>query len=115
MPQLIKGRAIVADRWTLLRDAEQLADVPDDAPVIVPLSVWLARREELSARGDVGVWLAPVDDPVTIAGDIATLLLIAVDFPRFTDGRGYSIARLLRDRHGFKGELRAIGDVLRDQ
>ncbi len=115
MPQLIKGRALVTDRWTLLREAGSLADVPADAPAIVPLALWHAERAALLARGDVGVWLAPADDPAGLADDVAALPLIAIDFPKFTDGRGYSIARLLRDRHGFEGELRAIGDILRDQ
>ena len=115
MRQLIEGGTVVDDRWTLLRDAATLADVPDAVPVIVPLVLWQARRAALFARGDVGVWLAPGDDPGALAADIRVLPLIAVDFPQFTDGRGYSIARLLRDRHGFKGELRAIGDILRDQ
>ena len=114
MPQLIKDRAVVDDPWTLLREASSLADVPD-VPVIVPLALWLARRAALHARGEVGVWLAPTDDPAALAPDVGVLPLIAVDFPKFTDGRGYSIARLLRDRYGFRGELRAIGDVLRDQ
>jgi uncharacterized protein (DUF934 family) len=115
MRQLIKDRAVVDDRWTLLRDAAALADVPDGVPAIVPLALWLAHRNDLSARGDIGVWLAPGDDPEALAADTGALPLIAVDFPQFTDGRGYSTARLLRDRHGFRGELRAIGDILRDQ
>jgi phosphoadenosine phosphosulfate reductase len=115
MPQLIKGRALAADRWTLLREAPTLADVPNGEPVIVPLSLWRERRAALLARGDVGVWLRPDDDPAELAVDVKALPLIAIDFPQFTDGRGYSLARLLRDRHGFHGELRAIGDVLRDQ
>src|SRR5512132_458410 len=115
MPPLIKGRAVVADRWTLLREATTLGDVPAGVPVIVPLALWQGDRDALRARGNVGVWLAPADDPAAIADDIAALPLVAVDFPKFTDGRGYSIARLLRDRYAFTGELRAIGDVLRDQ
>lgn len=59
--------------------------------------------------------LAPSDDPATIADELPHLSLVAVDFPSFTDGRGYSIARLLRDRHHYEGELRAVGDILRDQ
>ena len=69
----------------------------------------------MRARGDIGVWLAPDDDPAALAADVGTLPVIAVDFPQFTDGRGYSIGRALRDRHGFTGELRAVGDILRDQ
>jgi phosphoadenosine phosphosulfate reductase len=115
MPRLIKNRTVVDDGWILLRQAASLADVPDGVPVIVPLALWLERRAALHARGDVGVWLAPTDDPVALLPDLATLSLIAVEFPKFGDGRGYSTARLLRDRYGYRGELRAIGDVLRDQ
>jgi phosphoadenosine phosphosulfate reductase len=115
MPQLIKGRAVVDDRFALLRDARTLADVPEAVPVIVPLALWRAERATLVERGSVGVWLAPSDDPSELAADLVQLPVIAVDFPQFTDGRGYSTARLLRDKFGFRGELRAIGDVLRDQ
>jgi uncharacterized protein (DUF934 family) len=115
MPALIRDRSLVADRWPLLRDAATLADVPPEGPVIVPLDLWLAERAALRGRGDVGVWLAPADDPARLAGDVAWLPVIAVDFPQFTDGRGYSTARLLRQRYGYANELRAVGDVLRDQ
>ena len=70
----------------------------------------------LTARREpVGVWLDGSDDVSVLADAIATIPLIAINFPKFTDGRGYSAASLLRTRYGFKGELRAIGDVLRDQ
>jgi uncharacterized protein (DUF934 family) len=115
MPQLIKDRAIVDDRWTLVRDVELFATIGQDEPVIVPLAYWTQLRDLLSARGNVGVWLAPSDDPAKLEDDVANLPLIAVDFPQFTDGRGYSIGRLLREKFAFKGELRAIGDILRDQ
>jgi uncharacterized protein (DUF934 family) len=61
------------------------------------------------------VWLQPADDPEALAGDVARLPLIAVDFPKFGDGRGYSTARLLREKYRYTGELRAIGEILRDQ
>jgi len=112
MPQLIKSGAVTPDRWALLR--EPAAALPS-SPVIVPLATWLASRGEFAARADVGVWLAPTDDPALLAADVAVLPVIAVDFPRFADGRGYSIARLLRDRYAYKGELRAVGDIARDQ
>src|SRR2546427_12636769 len=115
MPKLIRDRAVVDDGWTLLRDAAASESIPATGPVIVPLAVWKARHDELVARGDVGVWLAPADDPAEVAADAAALPLIAVDFPQFTDGRGYSNGRLLRERYRFAGELRAIGDILRDQ
>jgi len=115
MPRLIKNRAIAEDRYTLLRSAATLADVPDGLPVIVPLALWSERRVALIARGDTGVWLGPADNPGALADDVARLAVIAIDFPQFTDGRGYSHARLLRERHGYTGELRATGDVGRDQ
>jgi uncharacterized protein (DUF934 family) len=114
MPRLIKNGAIVEDRWVLVRDAASLADLPS-GPVIVPLALWKAERSALAARGEVGVWLKPDEEPDALADHIAALPLIAVDFPKFTDGRGYSTAQLLRGRYRFSGELRAIGDVLRDQ
>jgi uncharacterized protein (DUF934 family) len=115
MPQLIKSRAIVEDRWTLLREAASIFDVPPGVPAIVPLALWKAERDALLARGDIGVWLQPDDEPQQVAGDVTVLPLIAVEFPKFTDGRGYSIAAVLRREYGYTGELRAVGDVLRDQ
>ena len=115
MPRLIKDNAIVEDRWTLLREAASPADVPEGVAAIVPLALWRAERDALRARGEIGVWLKADDDPELLVADVGALPLIAVDFPQFTDGRGYSTARLLREKHGFTGELRAIGDVLRDQ
>jgi len=115
MPRLIKDGAIVQDRWTLLREATSIAEVPRNEAAIVPLALWIGNRETLRARADIGVWLKPSDDPAELAADCPALPLVAVDFPQFSDGRGYSTARLLRERYGFEGELRAIGDVLRDQ
>ncbi len=118
MPEVIRGGAVVADDWQILRPAPEtpLAEVEIPAgPVVVPLALWLERHAELIARGEVGVWLAGADDPALIAPWLPQLPLVAVDFPKFTDGRGYSVAYLLRSRFGFRGELRAIGDVLPDQ
>lgn len=115
MPALIRNRTPIADRWQLLRDARTLADVPEHGAVIVALALWRAERKALAARGEVGVWLQPTDDPALLADDVATLPVIAIDFPQFVDGRGYSIARLLRERYRYGNELRAVGDILRDQ
>ena len=112
MPTLIKHQKLAADDWKLIQEGETF---PASGDVIVPLSLWLAKRETLIARiGRTGVWLKPDDEPADLATDFAVLPLIAVFFPAFTDGRGYSTARLLRERYGYTGELRAIGDVLRD-
>jgi uncharacterized protein (DUF934 family) len=115
MPRLIRNRALARDDYALVRDAASLADVPDAVGVIVPLPRWLERRGAFVARGETGVWLAPADDPATLVRDLVHLPVIAIDFPQFTDGRGYSHARLLRQRCHYRGELRAIGDVGRDQ
>ncbi len=114
MSKLIVDRAVIEDQWTLV--TENAAPLPFDGKIIVPLARWLADAESLRARADaVGVWLDSHEDPAELADDTAHLPLIAVNFPAFKDGRGYSIAYLLRRRYGFAGELRAIGDVLRDQ
>ena len=115
MPQLIRNGEVVDDVWTLRRELSSPTELGNGTREIVPLPFWLAHRNALIARGDVGVWLAPDADPEALATDVGAVPVIAVDFPAFTDGRGYSIGRLLRDRYGFKGELRAIGDILRDQ
>ena len=114
MPRLIKGRQVVDDAYMVVRGDDPI-DVTEGVPVIVPLAAWQANRDALRARNDVGVWLAPADDPLVLADDLASLTVIAVDFPAFTDGRGYSSARLLRERLRYQGELRAIGDIQRDQ
>jgi len=117
MAALIKDWRIVADSWHLLERGPkgELPEVPARGDVIVPLALWLARREDFLAHpGKLGVWLDANEGPEALAADVQRFPLIAVNFPKFGDGRGYSIARLLRERYGFKGELRAIGDVLHD-
>ena len=117
MATLIKEQRIVEDSWQLLeRGAKgELPEVPAQGDVIVPLALWLAHRERLLARpGKLGVWLDANEGPEAIARDLSRFALVAVNFPKFGDGRGYSIARLLRERYGYRGELRAIGDVLHD-
>ena len=119
MTTIIKNRQAVADDFTVVRLAEgetaETVSLPGGA-VIVPLAVWNARKAELQARGTpVGVWLDVTDGPEAIAAELAAFAVIGVNFPKFTDGRGYSTARLLRERYGYTGELRAIGDVLHDQ
>ena len=115
---LIKDRKPAHDRWQWLEGGAQgaLPAIPETGDVIVPLAAWRALREPLLARqGGLGVWLGGADDPADIALDLEHFQLIAVQFASFTDGRGYSTGRLLRQRYGWTGELRAIGDVQRDQ
>lgn len=115
---IIKNKAIVADDWTVLRlqESETAESIHVAAgKVIVPLKVWQAQRDILQQRKEIGVWLASDERPEALKDDIGKFTVIAVDFPKFSDGRGYSIAFNLRARLGYTGELRAIGDVLRDQ
>ncbi len=118
MREIIKDKVVVQDDWNVVRLAE--GDTPETVAVpagkaIVPLKVWLAQRDALSQRSDIGVWIASDERPETLKDDVSRFTVIAVDFPKFMDGRGYSIAYNLRARLGYTGELRAIGDVLRDQ
>lgn len=118
MRNIIKNKAVVADDWTILRLGEN--DTPETVAVpagkvIVPLKVWQTQRAALEGRADLGVWIGSSERPEELKDDIKRFSLIAVDFPKFADGRGYSIAYNLRARLGYTGELRAVGDVLRDQ
>lgn len=114
MRSIIKDGQISQDRWQVLRaDAEgQYPAVAADVDVIIPLGVWLADKSVWQTRaGQTAVWLSPDEDPQLLAADLNSLPLVAVDFPAFTDGRGYSLGRLLRERYNYAGELRALGDV----
>jgi len=112
MPSVIKNREIVEDPWFSAADE---GDLPA-GPVIVSLSRWRQERDTLRKRQQpVGVRLPNTEDVAELAPDLAHLALIALEFPKFADGRAYSQARLLRERYGYQGEIRAVGDVLRDQ
>ena len=150
MSNLIKNTGIVADEWTLVTlpapaqdtvrqqagkvvifkvtgepaaTPEQLANavIPASGKVLLPLTLWQARKTALisrAARGEIGLWIESferLEDLVASIDDLNSLPVIAIHFPRFVDGRGFSLATLLRTKYGYKNELRAIGDVLRDQ
>jgi len=110
---LIKEGVIAEERWRLLADDEPL---PDEGPVLVSLERWQREENALLARaGLLGVRLKAGQHPEAIAAHVRRLVLVALEFPKFTDGRAFSYARLLRERYGYTGELRAVGQVLRDQ
>lgn len=119
MATLIRNAKLANDSWQQLEPAADggLPSIPAQGDLLVPLALWQSSASALLGRpsGRVGVWLAPQEDPALIADSLDALAMIAVHFSQFTDGRGYSTARLLRERHGWKGPLRAIGDVQRDQ
>jgi uncharacterized protein (DUF934 family) len=117
MPKLINRSGLInggVDHWVeYTGDAHA---IPTGSCVILPLAefrefsgTWINHAKA------IGVKLSAADDPALIANDLDKLRLIVIDFPAFTDGRGYSTARLLREKYKWKGELRAVGDVLRDQ
>lgn len=101
------------DDWVRAADDEA---VPQSGKVIIGKARLIAERESLRGRNaPLGLALASGENLDGIEDEIARLSLVVLDIPRYGDGRLYSIARLLRDRHGYTGEIRAAGDVLRDQ
>ncbi|GGU54591.1 oxidoreductase [Pseudomonas laurentiana] len=116
MQRIIKNNQVVDETWHLLPKDVTLDELSNCDDYIVPLQLWRDHAHALKARdGGLGVWLDSDEEAEEIGEDAAQFQVIALNFPAFTDGRSYSNARLLRDRYQFKGELRAIGDVLRDQ
>jgi uncharacterized protein (DUF934 family) len=134
MREIIKNKQVISDDWITLHlppvtsassdSAESTSEtsaetaetiVVPSGRVLIPLTVWQAQRAQLVDRAELGIWLASDERPEALKDDLNLFKVIAVNFPKFTDGRGYSIAFNLRTRLGYQGELRAIGDVLRDQ
>lgn len=116
MQQIIKGNQVVQDAWELLPKDATLDQLTNTGDIIVPLALWQEHAHALKTRdGGLGVWLDADEEAESIAEDLEHFAVIALNFPVFSDGRNYSNARLLRDRYKYRGELRAIGDVLRDQ
>jgi len=112
MRQVIKDRQLVGDDWVYAdKDA-----APASGRAVLPLADFLAARAAGSANAaTLGVKLAPADDEDALKPWLADLPLIAVEFPSSGEGRGYTQGRLLRERHGYRGELRAVGAVRVDQ
>jgi uncharacterized protein (DUF934 family) len=110
---LLKAGRLTNDTWTVLTDD---AALPAGGPLLVSLARWEKERELLRTRNDaIGVQLPNSAAVETISADLDRIELVTLHFPKFNDGRAFSQARQLRERHGFKGELRATGQVLRDQ
>ncbi|AZS52062.1 DUF934 domain-containing protein [Entomomonas moraniae] len=114
--QIIKDAQVVNDNWQLLSIETTLDDISAQDNVILPLSLWLENKSQLENRQEkTGVWLNSAEEIESIAKNVTAIPLIALEFPSFTDGRHYSSARILRERYHYQGEIRAIGDVLKDQ
>ncbi|MBI3771310.1 MAG: DUF934 domain-containing protein [Gammaproteobacteria bacterium] len=115
MKQIIKQRRIVDDHWTLVAPETEISSLPS-GDIIVPLRLWQTHRSTLEQRsGKLGVCLTGDDDLEAIAAEVTRFPVIALSFPVFRDGRVYSFARQLRQQYGYRGEIRAVGEVLRDQ
>ena len=110
--RIIKDRAIVEDAWRHLSDEE----IPPNGKISVPFARWQVEKEILVNRdGEIGVRLSGIEPLDELTDDLDQLQLIVLEFPKFTDGRCFSYARLLRERYGFNGEIRVSGDFLADQ
>ena len=113
--RVIKEDRIVEDNWTRIAAPEAGAELPA-GDLIVPFPYWKDNRQNLAGHaGRLAVCLNGDDRVEDVAQYLDEFSLIALEFPVFKDGRCYSHARLLRDRYGYEGDLRAVGDVLRDQ
>lgn len=110
---LVEDGTLSVDDWRHLGDEEA---IPANGAITVSFARWQAGEAMLHGRTDkLGLRLPNTIAPQEIAEDVERFSLIVLSFPKFTDGRAYSQARLLRTRFGYKGELRAEGEVLRDQ
>ncbi|MCC6531011.1 MAG: DUF934 domain-containing protein [Burkholderiales bacterium] len=124
MASVVRKGRIESERWQRLDEVRLAAlcagaEAPAlaaESVVLIPLGLWLVQRARLACLAlRSAVLLNAEDDPSPLLPHLGAVSRIAVHFARFADGRGYSLARVLRQRHGYRGELRAIGDVLRDQ
>jgi uncharacterized protein (DUF934 family) len=110
---LLKNGAVAADPWHKVVNGDAL---PPGAPLIVPFERWQSERDSLLGRNTpLGVRLANTHPVAALKDDLDRIEVIVLEFPKFVDGRAYTQARLLRERYGYRNELRASGNVLRDQ
>lgn len=110
---LVKNGVVVDDPW---RRIDEDAQLPQEGSILVSSVRWREEKVELAQRNSpLGLWLLSDDPLESIRDALESVDLIAIEFPAFTDGRPYSTARLLRERYHFAGELRAFGEILRDQ
>lgn len=119
MPKLIKNGAVVTDNWTFMEEVSSIDELNGEN-LIIPATFWLENIESLADRAGsdqakIAIWISGEDDIEPLKEHISQFALIAINFPAFMDGRGFSTARLLRDRYQFEGELRATGGFIRDQ
>ncbi len=112
MPKIIKGSQVVDDSWVII-PKDFSGELPR-AKVLLPMQYWLNNKEALNLQC-AGLWIDSDEDVDAVGLEANQFPLIAVNFPTFVDGRGFSIGRLLKERYEFNGQLRAIGNAIRDQ
>jgi len=113
MAQLLKDNQIIDDSWLILDDS---AETLPSGNILLSLEQWQQFSDQLSQHnGELGLWLEGNAEIDAVIDSLQQLSLIAIKFPKFVDGRGFSLARLLRERYNYNGELRAIGEFIRDQ
>ena len=114
--QIILNDQIQEDTWNYLdAGSTDISSLPG-GDIVVALTFWQENKDALVSRNsNIGIYLDSDDEPEDLADDLENISLVAVNFPAFTDGRGYSCARILRDRYKYQGDIRAVGDVLHDQ
>jgi uncharacterized protein (DUF934 family) len=110
--RIYRDGRLIADAW---RTLDATADIPIDGRAILTLARWRAEQANLPKGVPLGVLVQPAETLDAATDDLHALALIALAFPKFSDGRAYSTARRLRDQFGYRGEIRATGDVLLDQ
>jgi len=110
--KIIKDKKIIEDSWTHITDEENISN----GDITVSLARWKKDKPALTShQGNIGVRLSSADKVEDIASDLSDIPLMALEFPAFTDGRGFTHARLLRDQYAYKGEIRAMGSYMPDQ
>lgn len=113
MSKIYKNGILHDEEWVRVGSEDP---VPESGNVLVPLSRYLAEAESLTqSSANLAVLVSPGDDVEDLAAHLGGLSLVAVDFPKFSDGRGFSSARILREEFGYKGDIRAIGFYILDQ
>lgn len=110
--KIIKDKQIIEDNWSHIADNDSLTE----ENITVSLARWKEEKKNLCRdKKGIGIRLLPSDNVEDIAEDLDKISLVALEFPAFTDGRSFSHASILRNRYGFDGEIRAIGNYMPDQ
>ena len=113
MPQVLKDNCVIEDNWMLV---DESAETIPEGDILLSYDQWQQYSDDLSShKGNLGVIIEGNAEIEDIVEPLLNLPLIAINFPKFVDGRGFSVARLLRERYNYQGEIRAVGGFIRDQ